>query len=183
MMDMKLLAVVTPTSVYNGCSTWTTFLEKNFTCEENITLGEFSSVNMKYFGRRNVRRHRYIKINDKYVTLDILLKFVSPDKMRITSSDPKDNLGRSGKGLINYPGIKAKSSTKKEKKAKYAIGNFSMKGLLNIIREFEKFPYKNKERRRTKHERTDSYFYQERQLAKCMMISNALNSYVYPVRT
>ena len=37
--------------------------------------------------------------------------------------------------------------------------------------------------KRPKHEPTNSYFYLERQLAKCMMRADALNSHVDPVRT
>ena len=40
-MTMKMLSVVTPPSIYHGCST-----RKNF-WGENFTLGEFSAVNMK----------------------------------------------------------------------------------------------------------------------------------------
>ena len=42
---------------------------------------------------------------------------------------------------------------------------------------------KSYERMRTNHELTDSYFYLARHIAKCMMISDALNSRIYPVRT
>ena len=77
MMNMKLLAVVTSPSIYNGCSTQKTFWEEKF------KLDEFSSVNMKYCGHRNVRKHRDIKGSNKYVTLEISLKFDSMDKMRI----------------------------------------------------------------------------------------------------
>ena len=77
---MKLLSVVTPPYIYHGCSTKKTFWEKKF------TLGEFTPVNMKNCVRHNVRKHREIKNGDKYITLDILLKFGSLDKMRITSS-------------------------------------------------------------------------------------------------
>ena len=76
--------------------------------------------------------------------------------MRIISSEPKDNFGRSGKGLITSLGIKAKASPKKQKKARYAIGNVSMKELSKIIREFEKLPYKSYERRRPKHDPTEN---------------------------
>ena len=55
--------------------------------EEKFTLGEFTAVNIKNCGRRNVRKHRDIKGGDKYVTLDISLKFDSLDKMKITSSE------------------------------------------------------------------------------------------------
>ena len=91
---MKLLAVVTPPSIYHDCSTRKTLWEEQF------TLGKFSAVNMKNCGRRNVRKNREIKGSDKYVTLDIRLKFGSLDKIRITSSATKNHLGKSGKGLI-----------------------------------------------------------------------------------
>ena len=114
---------------------------------------------MKNIGHHNVRKHIEIKGSDKYVTLDISLKFGSLENMRITSSDPKDNLGRSGKGLITSLGLKAKTSPKKYKRARYAIRNDSMKELSKIIREFEKLPYKIYDRMRPKHEPTDSYLY------------------------
>ena len=69
MINMKLLADATPLSIYHGCSTWKTFWEEQFTGEENFTLGDFSAVNMKNCGRHNVRKHRNIKVSDKYVTL------------------------------------------------------------------------------------------------------------------
>ena len=56
--------------------------------------------------------------------------------MRNTYSEPKNNLGRSGSGLIASLGLKAKSRPNKYKKARYSIGNFSMKDLSRIIREF-----------------------------------------------
>ena len=68
----------------------------NFTGEERFTLGEFTAVNVKNCGRRHVRKNIYKKSSDKYATLDISLKFGSLDKMRITSSDPKNSLGISG---------------------------------------------------------------------------------------
>ena len=86
-MNMKLLAVVTPPSIYHCCSNWRTFWEENFTGEEKL----FSAVNMENCGRRNVRRHREIKGSDKYVILDISLKLDSMEKMKITSSESKEN--------------------------------------------------------------------------------------------
>ena len=68
-----------------------TFWEEKFTGEEKFALGEFSAVNMKDCGHRNVRKHKDIKGSDKYVTLDILLKFDSLYNMRITSSEPRYN--------------------------------------------------------------------------------------------
>ena len=101
---MKLLSVVTPPSIYHGCSTRKTFWEENFTAKENL----FLAVNMKNCGRHNVRKHNYIKGSDKYVTLDISLKFDSLENMKTTSSDSKGKLERSGKGLVTSMGFKTK---------------------------------------------------------------------------
>ena len=56
-----------------------------------------------------------------------------------------------------------------------------MKNFSKIIREFDRLPYKIYERRRPKHEPTDSYFYLARQLEKFMMRADALNLESYPV--
>ena len=89
MMNMNRLSVVTPPSIYHGCSTWKTFWEENFTGEESFTPDEFSNTNMKMFGRFNIRKHREIKGSDRYVTLYISSNFESMDKMKITSSESK----------------------------------------------------------------------------------------------
>ena len=135
---------------------------------------------MKNYGCLNVRKHREIKGSDKYVTLNISLKFDSLDNIRITSSESKFKLGRSGKGLITSLGIKAKTRPKKYKKARYAIVNFNKKDLPKIISEFEKLPYESYDKKRPKHESTDSYFYLAIQLADCMMRVDTLNSDNYP---
>ena len=64
------------------------------------------------------------------------MKFDSMEKMRITSSEPKDYLGRSGKRLITSLGLKAKVRPHKYKKSRYDIGIISKKDLSNIIKEF-----------------------------------------------
>ena len=143
MMNMKLLAVVKPPSIYHGCSTWKTFWEEKFTGEENFKLGENSAVNMKNCSRCNVRKHRYIKSGDKYATLDISLKFDSLDNMIITSSESKFKLVISGKLLITSLSLKAKTRPNKYKKARYAIGNVRKKNISKIIKEFEKLPYES----------------------------------------
>ena len=65
MIHMKLLAVVSPPSIYHDYSTWKTLWEGNF------TLGDFTAVNMKNCGSSNVRKHIETKGSDKYVTLEI----------------------------------------------------------------------------------------------------------------
>ena len=92
---MKLLAVVTPPSIYHGFSTWKKFWEENFTGKENL----FLAVNMKICDRHNVREHKEIKGSEKYVTLDISSKFDSLDKIKITSSESKEKFGKIRKGV------------------------------------------------------------------------------------
>ena len=62
-MNINLLAIVTPPYIYHGCSTRNTLWEGNF------TFGEFTPVNMKKIGPRNVRKHREINDSEKYITL------------------------------------------------------------------------------------------------------------------
>ena len=83
--------------------------------------------------------------------------------------------------MIASLGFKAKTRPKYIQKARYAIVNFSKKDLSNIIRDFEKLTFESYGRKRPKHKPTGSYFYRARQLVKCMMRSDALNSHVYPV--
>ena len=92
-------------------------------------------------------------------------------------------MGRSGKGLITSLGLNNNIRPNKNKNARYAITNISMKYLSKIIKEFENFPYKGYVRKIPKHEPTDSYFYLARQLAKCTMRADAFNSHVGPART
>ena len=142
--------------IYRGCFTW-----KNL-WEEKFTLGEFTPVNMKKIGRHNVRKHREIKNGERYITLDILLEFGSMDKMKITSSDPKYYLGRSGKGLNSSLVINTIGRSNKSKNSRFAMTNASPKDISKIIKDFEKFPYKGYVWKRPKYERTDNYFYQSR---------------------
>ena len=81
--------------------------------------------------------------------------------MKITSSDSKGKLERSGKGLITSLGFKAKVRPQKYKKARYAIKNVSEKDPSNIIKEFEKIETLPYDKKRPKHEPTDSYFHLE----------------------
>ena len=129
---MKLLSIVTPPSIYHDCSTRKTFWEEKSTGKEIL----FLSMNMKNCGRCKVKKHKEIKGSDKYVTLDISSKFDSLDKMKITSSESKGKLERSGKGLSASMGFKTKERSQKYKKSRYAIGNVVEKYLSKIIKEF-----------------------------------------------
>ena len=82
---------------------------RNFTGKENV----FLAVNMKNCGHRNVRKRKEIKVSENFETLDILSKFDSMDKMKITSSESKGKLERSGKELINSLGFNAKERPQK----------------------------------------------------------------------
>ena len=129
---------------------------------------------MKNCGRRNVRKHREIKNGEKYITLDIYLKFGSLDKMIITSSEPKYYLGRPVKGMT-YLGLKINVRSNKNKKSRYAITNVSEKDISKIIKDFEKFTYRGYVRKSPNHEPAESYFYLAKQISKCMMRDDASN--------
>ena len=133
----------------------------------------FLSVNMKNCVNRNVRKHKEIRgsdkyINlkkhkeirgsDKYITLDISSMFDCLDKMKITSSESKGKLERSGEVLMTSLGFKTKARSQKYKQAWYAIGNVSEKDISNIIKKFEKIEKLSYERKRPNHEPTESYF-------------------------
>ena len=66
--------------------------------------------------------------------MDIISNSESLDKMKITSSESKGKLERSGKGLITSLVFKAKVRPQKYKNARYAIGNVGKKYLSKIIR-------------------------------------------------
>ena len=87
---MRFLVVVTPPSIYHGCSNRKTLWEEIFTGKKDL----FQSGNMKNFGRRKVRKHKEIKGSDKIVTLNISSKFDSLNEMKTTSSESKGKLGR-----------------------------------------------------------------------------------------
>ena len=53
-INMKFLVVVTPQSIYHGCSTRKAFWEEKFTGKEDL----FQSVNMKNCGHHKVRKHK-----------------------------------------------------------------------------------------------------------------------------
>ena len=114
--------------------------------------------------------------------MDILLKFVSLDKIIITSSE-SIFLVRLGEGLITSLGLNFKARPKRYKNSRYAIRNVSKKEILKIMRNFDKLPFQSYQRRRNKHEPNVSYFYLARQLEQCLMRTNELNSHVYPVST
>ena len=68
---------------------------------------------------------------------------------------------------------------KKYKKARYAIGNVSMKDLSRIIKEFEKIVKVPYVKRIPKHEPTSSYYHLVGCIAECMMRSDEYNRDVH----
>ena len=116
---MKFLVVVTPPSIYHGCSTRKTFWEEKFT-GKNQDL--FVSVNMRNCGQRNVRKHKEIKDSDERVTLNIYEilkiseKFDDMEKMETTSSESKVKMEVSGKWLVTALALKTKARSKNTKR-------------------------------------------------------------------
>ena len=111
---MNFLVVVTPPSIYHGCSTRKTFWEEKFRGKKYL----FQSVNMKHCGRRKVRKNKDIKGSDKIVKLDILSKFDSLNKMKTTSSESKEKCGNIRKGVGNRSGFQDQSKVRKNTKTK-----------------------------------------------------------------
>ena len=109
---MKFLVVVTPPSIYHGCSTRKMFWEEKFTGKKDL----FQSVNMKNCGRCKVSKHKEKKGSEKIVALNISAKFDSLNQMKITSSESKGKLGRSGKGLVTALDFKTKVRSSKYKR-------------------------------------------------------------------
>ena len=103
---MKFVVVVTPSSIYHGCSTQKTFWEENFTGKKYL----IQSVNMKNCGRCKIRKHKEIKGSNNIVTLNISAKFDILNNMETTSSESEGKLGRSGKGLVTALALKTKAS-------------------------------------------------------------------------
>ena len=79
--------------------------------------------------------------------------------------------------MVNALDFKTKGRSTKYKKARYAIGNVSEKDLSKIIKDFEKIGKLPYEKKRPKHEPTDSYFHLTREIVKCMMRYDKLNWY------
>ena len=111
---MKFLVVVTPPSIYHGCSTCKTFWEEKFTGKKDL----FQSVNMKNCGRHKFSKHKEIKGSDKIFTLNVSAKFDILNKMETASSESKRKLGRSGKGLATALAFKTKVGFAKIQKGK-----------------------------------------------------------------
>ena len=109
---MKFLVVVTPPSIYHGCSTQKKFWEEIFTGKKYL----FQSVNTKNCGCCKVRKHKDIKSSDKIVTLNVPFNFDSLNNMETTSLESKVELGRSGNGLVTALDLKTKVGSKNTKR-------------------------------------------------------------------
>ena len=120
---------------------------------------------MKNCGQRNVRKHKEIKGSDKFFTLNIYEilniseKFDDLNKMETTSSESKVELEGSGKVLVTALDLNTKARSKEYKKARYAIGNFSMKELSKKIKECDKIVKVPYLKSIPKHEPTSNYFH------------------------
>ena len=116
---MKLVVVVTPPSIYHGCSIRKRFWEEKFTGKKQDL---FEYVNMRKCGQRNVRKHKEIKDSDERVTLNmyeilkISEKFDDLDKMETKSSESKVKMEGSGKWLVTALALKTKARSKNIKR-------------------------------------------------------------------
>ena len=79
----------------------------------------------------------------------------------------------------NRSGSQDQSKVEKYRKARYAIGNVSMKDLFNKIKEFEKIVRVSYLKRIPKHEPTSSCFHLVVCLRECMMRCGENNHHVH----
>ena len=79
----------------------------------------------------------------------------------------------------NRSGSQDQSKVEKYKKARYAIGNVSMKDLSNKTKDFENFVKEPHLKTTPKHEPTLSYFHLVECLQKCMMRYGENNHHVH----
>ena len=81
--------------------------------------------------------------------------------------------------MVTALSLKTKARSKIYKKARYAIGNVSMKDLSNKIKEFEKIVKVPYLKSIPKHEPTSSYFHLVVCLGECMMRFDENNHHVH----
>ena len=113
-MKTKFLAVVTlPPAIYHGLST-----------QKKLWEDKFTRVNMASGVRRNVRKHREIKNSEKYTALDIYSELDCLEKREVTSSESRDYMGRSGKGMTTSLTLRAKWPNKKQKGNEFYYLNY-----------------------------------------------------------
>ena len=127
---MKFLAVVTPPpAIYHGCSIQKTFWENNFT-----------PVNMKSCGGRNVRKHKKIKSGEQNIILEISSNIDCLVTIEFTSSESKYYMERPCKGVTTYLSLKMKISKKKHK-ARFSTNNITNQDFRNLLKKFKNSPY------------------------------------------
>ena len=85
---MKFLVVLTPPSVYHGCSTRKTFLEEKLTGKKDL----FQFMNMKICGRRKVRKNKESKGSDKIFTLNVSANFDSLNNIFVFNSGHRNQV-------------------------------------------------------------------------------------------
>ena len=83
--------------------------------------------------------------------------------------------------MVTAVALKTKATSDKYKKARYAIGNVSMKDFSNKIKEFEKIVKVPYVERIPKHESTSSYFHLVVCIGECMMRCGENNHTVHDV--
>ena len=88
----------------------------------------------------NVRKHRETKNGDHYITSDISLKLKCLEKRKVTSSQPMDYMGITGKGMTKYLTLSTKSINKKQKEMDY-ITTITNQDLRKLLKKFKNLPY------------------------------------------
>ena len=152
---MKILEVVTPPSIYHGCSTRKMFWEEKFTGKENL----FLAVNMKIvvvamLGK--IRRSRVMTSMSRWISHQSLTVWtIWTSHLQSQKQNRKDQ----ERGWLTFWVSRPKQGPQKYKKARYAIVNVSKKDLSKMIKKFEKIGRVPYVKRIPKHEPTPRYFH------------------------
>ena len=95
---------------------------------------------MKSCGRKNVKKNRDIQNGEQYIVLGISSKLDCLDKREVTSSEPKNYMGRKGKGMTNSLNISTKIPNKKQK-SRLSINDITNQDFRNFLKGFTNSPY------------------------------------------
>ena len=96
--------------------------------------------------RRNVKKHREIKNGEQCIALDISLEIYCLEKREVNSSESREYMVISGKGLTTSMILRTKSKNKKKKAGIYTtdITNQDFRKFLKEFKNSNNLGYKKK---------------------------------------
>ena len=124
-------------------------------------------------GRYNIRKRRKIKNGEQYIALEISFKLDCLDKRGVASSESRDYMVRSGKGLTTSLTLRTKRPNKKQK-ARTAITDITNQYFRKLIKYFSNFPYLGYKEKQVHNEPTEAYFFLIKHIYKLIKSKNRI---------